>query len=129
MWQDVRYALPLLGRAPGFALVAVITLALGVGANTAVFSVIRGVLLAPLPFAEADRLVVVWHAYPPKQPRAAVSPSATSANPLNMEVIGLPFGDCAISSPTRSDAIRRLAAPVYFRKSRRVGLIRGPHEI
>jgi predicted permease len=73
MLQDVRYALRLLVRAPGLALVSVLTLALGIGANTAIFSVVRGVLLAPLPFTDPDRLVVVWHGYPPTLPRAAVS--------------------------------------------------------
>src|SRR5262249_37264135 len=73
MGQDVRYALRLLVRAPGFALVSVLTLALGVGANTAIFSVVRSVLFAPLPFTDPDRLVVVWHSYPPRLPRAAVS--------------------------------------------------------
>jgi putative ABC transport system permease protein len=73
MWQDVRYAVRLLVRAPGFALVSILTLALGVGANTAIFSVVRSVLLGPLPFTDPDRLVVVWHAYPPMLPRAAVS--------------------------------------------------------
>jgi predicted permease len=70
---DVRYSLRLLVRGPGFALVSVLTLALGVGANTAIFSVVRSVLMAPLPFTDPDRLVVVWHSYPPALPRAAVS--------------------------------------------------------
>src|SRR6185295_16581144 len=74
MRHDLRYAFRLLARAPGFTLVAVLTMALGIGANTAVFSVVRSVLLAPLPFADPDRLVVVWHAYPPTLPRSAVSP-------------------------------------------------------
>src|ERR1700691_4611205 len=75
--QDMKFALRLLRKSPGFACVAIVIMGLGIGANTAIFSVVHGVLLEPLPFPDADRLVQIWHVPPqtsfPGMTRFAVS--------------------------------------------------------
>ena len=64
LWHDLRYGIRVMARRPGFTLVAVITLALGIGANTAIFSMVNALLINPLPFPRVDRLVAIWESVP-----------------------------------------------------------------
>src|SRR5437763_4579114 len=67
-WRDLRFAVRLLGKSPGFSAVAVLTLALGIGANTAIYSLMESILLRSLPVADPESLVVLnWHSRPPQK--------------------------------------------------------------
>jgi len=96
--QDLRFAISQFRKSLGFTAVAVITLALGIGANTAIFSVVNGVLLRPLALKEADRLVRVWHVPPAKSFPGMPTFSVSAANYLDWERQNHVFAGMAIYS-------------------------------
>jgi putative ABC transport system permease protein len=90
---DIRYALRSLLKRPGFTLIAVVTLALGIGANTAIFSAINALLLKPLPFPELDRVVAIWDKMPS---RGVLHNEVTLANYLDWQAQNKSFEQLAI---------------------------------
>ncbi|HYL46444.1 MAG TPA: ABC transporter permease [Candidatus Limnocylindrales bacterium] len=120
--QDARYGLRTFRKPPGFAAVAILTLALGIGANAAIFSVVNAVLLRPLPFEKPGQLMALWHTPPqesfPGVPKFAVSPAnfldwrAQSRLFEGMSAFG--YGRYTITGTGRPETIRMVAATRGF---------------
>src|SRR5215475_4947546 len=118
LWQDLRYGARMLFKKPGFTLIAVITLALGIGANTAIFSIVNGLLLNQLPYRNAERLAIIWtHSPGANVAQDWPSPgqfSALKSENTVFEQLALAQGDNAIltgdGEPERFGAVRASSA-------------------
>ena len=120
LFQDLSYGVRMLLKHPGVTAIAVITLALGIGANTAIFSVVNAVLLNPLPYREPDRLVSLWENVP-NQGRWRVAP----ANFFDWKKQNTVFEDVAAFGRSFIDANRRWRTGTTRRRAGELGLLCG----
>ena len=123
IWQDLQYGFRMMKKAKLFALIAVLTLAIGIGANTAIFSVVYGVLLRPLPFKDPNRLVYIWHTPPQSSFPGVKTFAASAANYFDWKAQSHSFEQMAIIASTganltgsgQPEALRGASvSPEYF---------------
>src|SRR6185503_3094126 len=115
--QDLRYAIRLLRRSPGFASATILTLALSIGANAAIFSAVEGVLIAPLPYPEPDRLVRLFEEAPttPHFPMAPADFRDYRAELQTFEGIAAYFrSDLQLGDPGRPEQLRGMQVSAGF---------------
>jgi len=110
VFADVKHAFRLIARSPGFALAVVVTLALGIGANSAIFSVVRAVVLRPLPYADAGRLVFTNGSMADLNDVIAASPAVAGATITASNLYDLPPDDTGESEQLRGDIV----TPSFF---------------
>ena len=130
LWQDLRYGARMLMKKPGFTLVAVMTLALGIGANTAIFSVVNAVLLRPLPYPEPERLVMAYLANPAQgQNRSSLGMADFLAvrerNQSFEKVTAFSFGSFTLTGGERPEQISGAWVSADFFATLRVAPARG----